>query len=142
LETSATYILKKKAVEDAKKVLDFTKAIQSSSAVEVGEMLKSIMQVNREQGCSEAAASEAGSEKGNVFNNSLSDPINLDPTSPTHNTTNLDDVPLSRVYTNLEKALPPSPPSNLYLSLIISKIKSLTHSLLNQFKLYILMEAL
>jgi hypothetical protein len=74
-------------------------------------MLKTTMHVKREQGCSEAATSGAGSEKGNVPHNSLSDPADLDLPSPTHNTTDLDDIPLSRVYTNLEKALPPSPSS-------------------------------
>ena len=62
------------------------------------------MQVKREQGTSEAAHA-----RGNVSNNPLSDTIDLDPSSPTHITTNLDDIPLSRVYRNLDKALPPSP---------------------------------
>ena len=129
LGTSVAHIVKKKVVEDAKKVLDFTEAIQNSVAEEVGEMLKSMMQVKREQGCSEATATKSSSEKGNVLDNSLSDPINLDPTSPTHNTVNLDDVPLSKVYSNLEKALPSHHLRDLNLSLMMIRLKSLILSL-------------
>ena len=100
--------MKKIDVEDTKKVLEFTKAIQSSAAEEVGEMLRSTMQVKREQESSEAAASEAGLTRGNVYNNTLSDTIELDPPSLTQNSANLNDIPLNIVYTNLEKALPPT----------------------------------
>jgi len=127
LGTSVAHIMKNKVVEDAKKVLDFIKAIQNSAAKEVGEMLKSQMQVKREQGCSEAAASDAGASKGNVSHNTLSDTIDLDQPSPTQTTANIDDVPLSRVYSNLHKALPPHHLPNLSLSLIM--IKSLIHSM-------------
>jgi len=72
-------------------------------------MLKNTMQVKREQGCSETIASDAGVSRGNVSHSSLLDPLDLNPLSPTHNNANLVDIPLSRVYTNLEKALPPSP---------------------------------
>jgi len=55
-----SYIVKKKVVEDAKKVVNFTREIQHTTAEEVGETMKSQMQVKREQGCSEAAASDTG----------------------------------------------------------------------------------
>jgi ATP-dependent Lon protease len=50
LGTSVAHIVKKKTIENAQKVLEFTDAIQSTAAAEVGEMLKSTMQVKREQG--------------------------------------------------------------------------------------------
>lgn len=112
LGTYVAHIVEKKDAENAYKVLEFPESIQSSGAAEVGEMLKTTMQVKREQGCSKAVASVAGLSKGNVSNNTISNTTDLEPTSPTHNTTTLDDIPLSRVYKNLEKALPPSP-SNL-----------------------------
>jgi len=89
--------------------MEFTIVIQSSVTVEVSEMLKSTMQVNREQGSSEAVASQDVTAEGNVSNTTLSNTIDLDPPSPTHNTANLDDIPLNIVYKNQEKALPPSP---------------------------------
>ena len=106
LGTSVANIVNKNVVEDAQKVLEFTKAIQSSAAVEVSEMLKTIMQVKREQGCSEVVASDVVVSRGNVSHNSLSDPINLDPTSPTHNIANLDNIPLSRVYKSRKSFFP------------------------------------
>jgi len=109
LGTSFAHIMKKKTIEYAQKVMKFTDAIQSSTAEEVGEMLKSTMQVKREQGSSEAAFLEAGLARGNVSNNTLSDTIDLDPPSPKNTTSNLDDIPLSRVYKNLKKFIPPSP---------------------------------
>lgn len=102
LGTSVSHIVKKKVVEDAKKALGFTNEIQTIAAIEVGEMLKTKMQVKREQ-----RGSEAGSARGNLFNSSLSDPVDVDPPSPKLNTASFDDVPLSRVYTNLHKTLPP-----------------------------------
>ena len=54
-------------------------------------MLKATMQVKREQ-----RTLEAGFLRGNVSNTNLSDTINLDPSSPTHTTYNLDkDLALS-----------------------------------------------
>jgi len=49
LGTFVQHIVKNKVVEDAQKALKFTKVIQSSVAEEVSEMLKSTMQVKREQ---------------------------------------------------------------------------------------------
>jgi len=44
-----------------------------------------------------------------MFLTVLSDPIILDPPSPTHNSSNIDDVPLRKVYSSLEKTLSPTP---------------------------------
>lgn len=88
--------MKEKTVEDAQEVLEFTEAIQSSAGVEVGEMLKNTMQVKREP-MLRICCFRCWILRGNVSRSSLSDPINLDPTSPTYNTANLDDIPLSRV---------------------------------------------
>jgi len=53
------------------------------------------VELKREQGCSEADASEAGgSTIGNVSQTTLSEPLNLDLHSPTNN---IDDIPISRV---------------------------------------------
>ena len=58
--------------------------------------------MKREQGCSEAAASDVVvPTEGNVAHSTLLYPINLDQPSPTHHSSNKDDVPLSRVYENL-----------------------------------------
>jgi len=65
------------------------------------------MEIKREKACLEAAASGAGgSTKGNVSQTTLSEPLDLDPSSPT---IDIDDVPLNKIYTYLENALPPSP---------------------------------
>jgi len=69
---------------------------------------QSTIQVKREQESSEVATSKAGLTRGNVSNNTLSDTIELEPPSLTQNLAYLDDISLSIVYTNLEKALPPS----------------------------------
>ena len=123
LGSSVAHIVKKKDVEDAQKAMKFTKEIQNTVGKEVNEMLKTKMQVKREQGCS-----EAGPAAGNFFHNTLSYTIDLDPLSPTHNNANLDEVPLSRVYSNLEKALLPHHLPNLSLSLMMIRLKSQIHS--------------
>ena len=93
--------MKKKAVEDAKKAFEFTAAIQNKDAEEVDVMLKETMKVKREAITSEVVG--GGNSSVHISNNA----IDLDPSSPPHS--NLDDIPLSRVYQNLEKALPLSP---------------------------------
>jgi len=98
LGTSTYHIVKKKVVEGAKKAHKLNEANQSFTAEKVDEMLMSFMQVKTEQETSEAFHS-----RGNVSNKTSSSTIDLDPPSPT------DNVPLSKVFLNLNKALPPSP---------------------------------
>lgn len=47
---SVAYLVDKKTTQDAQKILEFTETIQSSAADEVCVLLKSTMEVNREQG--------------------------------------------------------------------------------------------
>jgi len=62
------------------------------------------MKIKREQGILETAVSEANHSRVNVSNTNLyNDTIDLDPPSPTIN------VPLSRIFSKLQKDLPPSP---------------------------------
>lgn len=109
-------LVEKKVAEAAQQVVDFTKRIQHTTVEEVGEILKAQMQVKREQGCSVAAASDASVTKSgnNVIHNTLSNLIDLDPpsSSPSHKSSNLDDVHLSTVYSNLQKYLTPTPSTN------------------------------
>jgi len=66
------------------------------------------MEVKREKTCSEAAPSEAGI-RGNSSIHTISDnTIDLVPSSSSHTSANIDDIPLNRVYKTLDKALPPS----------------------------------
>ena len=99
--------MKKKIVEDAQKALKIAEAIQSFVSKEVGDILMTSMQVKWEQGSSKVVASEVDLTKGNVSNNTHLVTIDLDPPSLTQKTTTLYYIPLSSVYKNLEKALPP-----------------------------------
>jgi len=102
-ECTMTQLVEKEYVEATRKVVDFIKQLKQTIAGEVCEIMKAQMQVKREQGYSEAAASDAGiSTSGNV--NTLSDSIDLEPLScsPSHNSSHLDDIPLSPVYANLQ----------------------------------------
>jgi len=59
-------------VEVAQKVVNFSKEIQTTTAEELSELLKDKMKVKREQGFSEAAASDVGaSVEGNVIHSIL-----------------------------------------------------------------------
>lgn len=107
LEIPTATLVKKTAVEDAKKVVEFAEVIKELAIEETGDLVKATMEVKREKACSEDGVSEAVGIRGNSSIHTIFDNIiDLDSTSPS---TNLDDIPLNRVYTNLEKDLAPSP---------------------------------
>ena len=91
------------------KIVDFTEQLQQTAAEEVGVILKARKEIKREQGSSEVAASDAGvSTTGNITHTTLSEPIVLDPPSPSHKSSHSDDIPFRSVYSNLQKAKIPT----------------------------------
>ena len=101
--------MKETAKEDASKVVVLTKEIKGLAYEETGVLVKSTMVVKREKAGSETAileatTSEAAEMRGNNSIHATSDnAIDLTSTS-----TNSDDIPLTRVFKNLQKNLTPS----------------------------------
>jgi len=108
LGTIIAHIVKKKVVEDAKKVVEFAEAVKGIATEKVGDLLKATMEVKREYGL-EAVASEATRGNSSTLNISDDNTIDLDSTSSSPSSDSIENIPLNRVYKTLDKALAPSP---------------------------------
>jgi len=100
--TSTQQFVKKKALEDAQKSIQFSEEIKSIAAEEVGVMLKETMKVKRE-----AARSEALEGNSSIHTYDINT-LDLDPSSLTH-IDHFDDIPIQRVYQDLQRNLAPLP---------------------------------
>jgi hypothetical protein len=106
-------LLKESTIEAVQKVIELTGSLQE--LVVADELLNAAEEVQREEAtCSEAAAS--GMTKGNTESHNTSNnviEIESSSTSISASTStsldNIDDIPLNRVYENLQKSLAPSP---------------------------------
>ena len=107
-------MLKESTVEAAQKVVELTANLQE--LVVADELLGVTEESQRENvaGTSEVAASEAA--RGNTDSHNTSDNVieiesssTSIPTSTSTSSDNIDDVPLNRIYENLQKSLAPSP---------------------------------
>ena len=119
IEVPAEALAKESVVEAAQLGIELTENLQQMAVVD--DMVKAIEGVQEEVGCSEVVVSEA--PKGNIdslhtaaeivniesstSSNSRSNPASLSTSSST--SSNLDDIPLNKVYENLNKRLCPSP---------------------------------
>jgi len=119
IEILAEVLAKESTVDAAQLGLELTENLQQM--VVVDGVLKTANDVQEEAGCSEVVASEA--PKGNIdslhtvaeivniksstSSDSRSNPASLSTSSST--SSDLDDIPLNRVYTTLNKRLSPSP---------------------------------
>jgi hypothetical protein len=106
-------LLKESTIEAVQKVIELTGSLQE--LVVADELLNAAEEVQREEAtCSEDAAS--GMTKGNTESHNTSNnviEIESSSTSISASTStsldNIDDIPLNRVYENLQKSLAPSP---------------------------------
>jgi len=77
-ESTMAQKVEENAVEAAKKAMTISEELKLVAAEEVGEILKTRMEIKRGQGSSEDATSDVGaSALGNVTQTSLSEPIDL-----------------------------------------------------------------
>jgi len=112
IEVPVEVLLKKSTVEAAHKVIELTENLQQ--LVATGDVLKTTEEGQREEAtCSEAVASEA--TKGNSDSHNISKVIEIESssTSSSHSisvstSSDIDNIPLNRVYANLHKSLSPS----------------------------------
>jgi len=118
IEIHAEVLAKKSTVEAAQLGLELTENLQQMTVAD--ELVKATEGVQEEVGCSEVVALEA--PKGNTdslhtaaeivniesstYSDSRSNPTSLSTSSPT--SSDLDDIPLNKVYENLNKRLSPS----------------------------------
>ena len=109
LRTTIAHFVKKKIVEDTKKVVEYTKAVQGLIAKEAGDLLKTTMEVKWENaGCSEAGTSEAPTSdvaetRGNNSIHISDKIIDLNSTSTSHSSETLDKDLAPSPYTKTTK---------------------------------------
>ena len=104
LEIPTTTLVKETAVEDAAEVVELTEYIKGLASKETVDLVNATMEVKREKACSgagvsEAITSDAAKIRGSSsIHNTFDNIMNLDSTSTSSN-----DIPLTRIYKNLEK---------------------------------------
>jgi len=116
IEISAEVLAKESTVEAAQLGLELTENLQQMIVAD--GVLKTIEDAPKEAGCSEVVASEA--PEGNIDSHIAAEIVTIEySTSPdtrsnstsssSSTSSDMDDVPLNKVYTTLNKALSPSP---------------------------------
>ena len=107
------HLVKQSTVEAAHKVIELTENLQQ--LVVAGDLLDAAEEVQRKEAtCLEADASKA--TRGNTDSHNISNVIEIESssTSASHSTSvstssDIDNIPLNKVYANLHKSLSPSP---------------------------------
>jgi len=113
IEVPTEALLKESSVEAAHKVIELTENLQQ--LVVASNILEIAEEGQREEAtCSEVVASEA--TRGNLYSHNISKVIEIESssTSSSHSTfvstsSDIDNIPLNRVYANLHKSVSPSP---------------------------------
>ena len=127
---SAETLLKESTAEDTQKVVELAKGIQE--LVVAGDLLNITEGAQREDvACSEAGTSEADASesiRGNTSSHNISDNVvEIKSTSTSTSSDTIDDIPLSKVYENLNKSLAPSPSTKHQKSLLMMNLCLCTH---------------
>jgi len=123
IEVPTEVLLKESSVEAAHKVIKLTENLQQ--LIRVGDLLDAAEEVQRKEApCSEAVASKA--TRGKTDSHNISNIIEIESSSTlaSHSTSvstssDIDNIPLSRVYANLHKSLSPHHLPNTRKSLMM-----------------------